>query len=88
MKIRSTSTPPDAAAADTSVAEATPALVRPSVGTDIEVLGNQAQHQVPHATSHHIGLAARAVQSVEDLQGMPIDVLARHRMLAARQDSR
>ncbi len=62
-------------------------LHRRRVRADIVILGSSAQEQVAHATAHEIGLVAVSVETIENLQCVRVDVLARDAMLGPRQDA-
>ncbi len=55
---------------------------------DVEVLGLAPHHQVAHAAAHQIGEIAGAVEPVQDLDGVVVDVAAGDGMLGALQNAR
>ena len=50
-------------------------------GCDVEILGNDAQHEVAYATAYQIGLIARRLQAFDDAHGMSAELAALQRML-------
>lgn len=77
---------PEAPADEPAVPEELLDLRRPRRGGDVEVLRLAPQHEVADPSADQVGGVPRAVQAVEDLQGVGIDVLARDRMLGPRDD--
>jgi hypothetical protein len=58
------------------------------VGAHVEVLGALAQEQVAHAAAHQVGQKAVAVQAVEHLEGVRVDVGPADAVVAAGDDLR
>src|SRR6185295_14398070 len=79
---------PKAAADDPGVREQAADFVRPGVRADVEILRLAAEHQVAHAAADEVGFIARAVQPVENLQGLTADLLPGDRVLGPRKNTR
>ena len=69
-----------------AIAEQRPYLFRCRIGRNIEVLGMQLQHGIPHATAHQKGLVPRFVQSIQDLERAVSDLLAGDIVVGAGND--
>lgn len=77
----------EAAADDPAVTEEALDVVRTRAGADVEVLGTTMEQQIAYAASDEIRLEAGRVQTVEDPEGIGVDVLAREAMFASRDDN-
>src|SRR5690606_34299840 len=79
---------PEAPADQPAVAEQGLDFLRQRVGGDVEVLGFAAEQQVAHAAADQVGLVARAVQPVQDLERVRGDLRAGNGVFRSRNDGR
>ena len=70
---------------DEAVAEEPLDGMRMRRGADVEVLGRPLEQQVAHAATHQVRGVPVVLQSIEDLERIRIDVLARDVVLRARK---
>ena len=76
----------EASADETAIAEQLLHLLRVRVRRNVEVLGFEADQEVPDRASHKEGLVTRVLQPIKDLQRIRRDMGPRDRMLCARND--
>jgi hypothetical protein len=78
---------PEAAPDQPAIAEKLPQRLGMGVGSDVEILGHSAEHQVADRTAHQVALVARGPQPIEDLQSVRVDAGARDGVLGPRSDA-
>ncbi len=78
----------EAAADDPRVAEFGADLLRRGAGGDIEVLGSDAEHLVAYAAPDHVGLVAGPLEDLDDLDGVPAELVPAQGMLVVTDDFR
>lgn len=78
----------EAAADDPRVAEFGADLLRRGAGGDIEVLGSDAEHLVAYAAPDHVGLVAGPLEDLDDLDGVPAELVPAQGVLVVTDDFR
>src|SRR6185503_16593585 len=79
---------PEPAPDDPAVPEQALDLVRVGVRTDVEIFGMPAEEQVANAAAYEISNVAVLLKSMENPEGIRVNVPARDRMICARDNDR
>jgi hypothetical protein len=69
------------AANEKTILKGTPNLRGSGIGANIKVFGFQPQQQIADSPTHKIGSKPLPPQTIQDLEGIRVNIFARNRML-------